>query len=400
MLECFLDFVNDPRARDWEPGHHEQIPASEPRFEDFPADLHPKARRLINEAGIDRLYSHQAEAIRLCLEGRNVVLATSTASGKTLAYQAPVIHRLLEDPKAKALFIFPLKALERDQRDSFNSLAAVEGLSAQVYDGDTPDAERRIIRQNPPRVLITNPDMLHVAMLGYHDTWRRFFQNLSFVVLDEVHTYKGIFGSHVSQVLMRLRRVCRLHGARPRFFCSSATVANPAEFVSRLIGEETVVVDRSGAAVPERHFIFVRPYFSPFRTAAKLFTNALSMGLKTIVFTRARKITELITKWVMEDAPELRDRVSAYRAGFLPEERREIERKLFSGEMDGVISTSALEMGIDVGGLDLCVLVGYPGTIINTWQRGGRVGRAGRPSAIVLVTGNDALDQYFLRNPQ
>jgi DEAD/DEAH box helicase domain-containing protein len=247
--------------------------------------------------------------------------------------------------------------------------------------------------------LITNPDMLHLGLLAFHDSWKSFFANLAYVVLDEVHAYKGIFGSHIAQVILRMRRVCAAHGAKPRFIACSATVANPGEFVSRLIGEDVAVVDRSGAPCSERHFLFLNPVLSPYTVASRLLIAALDSGCKTIVFTRARKITELITTWVMQEAPRLRTRVSSYRAGFLPEERREIEAKLFSGKMDGVISTSALEMGIDVGGLDLCLLVGYPGTIINTWQRGGRVGRSGRASAIVLIAGNDALDQYFLRNP-
>jgi len=354
---------------------------------------------LVRASGIEALYSHQAEAVKLSLQGKNVVLSTSTASGKTIAYQLPVLHGLVNDPKARGLLIFPLKALERDQRDALQALAGDLGITAAVYDGDTPDSERRKIRSAPPRVIITNPDMLHVGFLAFHNSWKEFFANLRYVVLDEVHTYKGIFGTHICQVLLRLRRVCRLHGTDPQFTACSATIANPREFVSRLIGAESEVVDSSGAPLPERHFLFLNPALSLFTVAAKIFIAALEAGLKTIVFTQARKITELITRWVLMDAPRLRHRISSYRAGFLPEERREIEAKLFSGQMDGVISTSALEMGIDVGGLDLCLLVGYPGTVINTWQRGGRVGRSGRPSAIVLIAGYDALDQYFLRNP-
>ncbi|MEJ2717901.1 MAG: DEAD/DEAH box helicase [Deltaproteobacteria bacterium] len=399
MLQAFLEKLTDPVRHEWVMAHHEQIAEKRPLLEQIPAGLDPRVANLIRSSGIAALYSHQAEAIKLALEGKNVVLATTTASGKTLAYQVPVIDRLIRSPDARGLFLFPLKALERDQRDAFLSLAGASGLTAAIYDGDIPDSERRKIRKNPPRVLITNPDMLHLSLLAFHDSWKEFFANLSYVVLDEVHTYKGIFGSHIAQVILRMRRICNLHGSKPQFFASSATVANPGEFVSRLLGEEVAVVDRSGAPSSRRHFLFLNPELSPYTVAARLFVQGLESGLKTIVFTRARKITELITTWVMHEAPHLRNRISSYRAGFLPEERREIERKLFSGQMDGVISTSALEMGIDVGGLDLCVLVGYPGTIINTWQRGGRVGRAGRPSAIVLIAGYDALDQYFLKNP-
>lgn len=399
MLAHFLEWLSRPQQRDWDLVHHEILPKKPAQLRKIPKELHPSVAELIRSSGIDSLYSHQAEAVRSALSGKNVVLSTSTASGKTLCYQAPVLDTLVRNPESRALLLFPLKALERDQRDAFLALAGDSGIGAEVYDGDTPEPQRRKIKSNPPRVLITNPDMLHLGMLAYHDGWKSLFGHLAYVVLDEVHTYKGIFGTHISQVLLRLRRVCAHHGSQPRFIACSATVANPGSFVSSLISDEVDVVDRSGAATSERHFIFLNPVLSPYTVTTRLFVAALKAGLKTIVFTRARKITELITTWVMNDAPELRNRISSYRAGFLPEERREIERKLFSGQMDGVISTSALEMGIDVGGLDLCLLVGYPGTIVNTWQRGGRVGRADRPSAIVMLAGNDALDQYFLRNP-
>ena len=400
MLASFLEHLARRENFEWKLVHHEVLPAQPANFGQIPSELDPRVSDLIRSFGIASPYSHQAEAIGLALRDRNVVLSTSTASGKTLAYQAPVIDRLIRDPQATALFLFPLKALERDQRDAFLGLAGNSGLTAAVYDGDTPESERRTIRSRPPQVVITNPDMLHLGLLAFHDTWKEFLGHLAYVVLDEVHAYKGIFGSHISQVILRTRRVCDFYGSHPRFIACSATVANPGEFVSRLIGDEVAVVDHSGAPSSARHFLFVNPILSPYTVAARLFVRAMKLGLKTIVFTRARKITELITTWVMQEAPHLKGRISSYRAGFLPEERRDIETKLFSGKMDGVISTSALEMGIDVGGLDLCLLVGYPGTIINTWQRGGRVGRGARPSAIVLIAGNDALDQYFLRNPK
>ncbi|MEW6351887.1 MAG: DEAD/DEAH box helicase [Thermodesulfobacteriota bacterium] len=399
MLDEFIKELCSTSNRDWEVFHHEILPERPPRLQPIPGDLHGLVKECLSAAGLSALYSHQAEAVSLAMEGKNVAISTSTASGKTLAYQIPVLDTLLKDPTAHALFLFPLKALERDQYDSFLTLAQGTGVTAAVYDGDTPDSERRMIKQNPPRVIITNPDMLHVGFLAYHDSWRRFFGRLRYVILDEVHTYKGIFGSHISQVLLRIKRVCAKHGSRPRFIACSATVANPEHFVSVLTGEDVSVVSESGAPSQQRNFVFVNPILSLNTVAARLFISGLELGLKTIVFARARRITELITTWVLQMAPKLRGRISSYRAGFLPEERRRIEAKLFSGEMDGVITTSALEMGIDVGGLDLCLLVGYPGTVINTWQRGGRVGRAGRPSAIVLIAGTDALDQYFMRNP-
>ncbi len=399
MLHRFLESLDDPRRHEWQLVHHEVLDAKKADTSAIPEELDPRTISLVQAAGIQELYSHQAEAVRLSAQGHNVCLATPTASGKSLAYQISVIERLLSDPAAHALLLFPLKALERDQKEAWDALAGRAGLTAEVYDGDTPDAKRRKIRAHPPRVIVTNPDMLHVALLGFHDSWRSFFGNLAYVVLDEVHTYKGVFGSHIAQVLRRVRRVAAEHGGSPKFFASSATVANPGKFVSDLIGEPVSVVEKSGAAVSERHFVFLKPILSPYTVTAKLFVQAVKAGLKTIAFTKSRRMTELISTWVASEEPKLKHRISSYRAGFLPEERREIEAKLFSGKMDGVISTSALEMGIDVGGLDLCLLVGYPGTIINTWQRGGRVGRAGRASAIVLVAGNDALDNYFLTHP-
>ncbi len=399
MLHSFLEWLKDPKNHGWDVVHHEILEERPALLEPLPPHVDTRVVGLLKNAGIESPYSHQTEAIKRSLEGKDTVLSTSTASGKTIAYQVPVLDRLLRDPHAHALFLFPLKALERDQRDAFFQFAGNSGITVAVYDGDTPESERRKIRSTPPRVLITNPDMLHVSLLAYHDSWKDFFANLCYIVLDEVHTYKGIFGSHISQVMLRTLRVCDSYGSSPLFIACSATVANPGTFVSKLIGRDVSVVNKSGAPASARHFLFVNPTLSPYTVTARLFVQALDAGLKTIVFTRARKLTELITTWVMHDAPRLRNRISSYRGGFLPEERREIEAKLFSGQIDGVISTSALEMGIDVGGLDLCLLVGYPGTVINTWQRGGRVGRSGRPSAIVLIAGYDALDQYFLRNP-
>ncbi len=399
MVSDFLEWLETQAGTNWQVIHHELLPERKPAFKDLPPQVHAVVRDMVKSRNIRYLYSHQAEAVSEALKGKNVALSTSTSSGKTLCYQIPAIDRLVRDPLSHVLMLFPLKALERDQLDSFLNLSSKTVLSAGVYDGDTPDSERKKIRNHPPRVLITNPDMLHLGLLAFHDTWRDFFKRLSLIVLDEVHTYKGIFGSHVSQVLLRTKRVCGLYGNRPQFVSCSATIGNPGKFVSTLIDEDVSVVDKSGAPNPLRHFVFLNPVVSPYTVASSLFVRALKSGLKTIVFTRARKITELITLWALNEAPQLRNRISSYRAGFLPEERREIEAKLFSGQLDGVISTSALEMGIDVGGLDLCILVGYPGTIVNTWQRGGRVGRQGRPSAIVMIAGQDALDQYFVHNP-
>ncbi len=399
MLEHFLHWMAH-REEDWRIAHRRVIEGVEPLFGEYPEGVHPKLREAAESVGADRLYSHQTKALDYALQGKDVVVATSTASGKSLAFQLPVLDALLKDPKGRALFLYPLKALERDQLDSFLYLAEAYGITAAVYDGDTPEPLRRKIKARPPHVIITNPDMLHLGFLAYHHGWKDFFAGLKYIVLDEVHTYKGIFGSNIAQTLLRTLRVCAHYGSKPQFISCSATIANPSTFVSTLINRPVETVDESGAPSSERSFLFLEPYAGMNIAATKLFIQALRVGLKTIVFTRARKITELITTWALQWAPELTDRISSYRAGFLPEERREIEANLFSGKMDGVISTSALEMGIDVGGLDLCILVGYPGTVINTWQRGGRVGRSGRSSAVVLLAGEDALDRYFLYNPE
>ena len=376
---------------------------------------------LLARRGIDALYSHQARALEHLDAGRDVVLATPTASGKTLVYTLPVLRGLIEGRSERALYLFPLKALERDQRERLEAdVAALEprrpgpvasvppagprsrqaGPSLiEIYDGDTPSGRRKGIREQPPRVLITTPDMLHAGILPHHTAWKAFFAGLQLVAIDELHAYRGVFGSHVAQVLRRLLRVAAYHGARPRIVAASATVANPGELAAGLTGRRFEVIEADGAPRPPRHVVLLNPGGSPYTAAARLFRLAVGLGLRTIAFTKARRATELMHAWVIEAEPALRERVSSYRAGFLPEERREIERRLFSGELAGVISTSALELGIDVGGLDVCILVGYPGSQIATWQRAGRVGRA-QPGAIVLIAQPDALDQYLVAHPR
>ncbi len=359
---------------------------------------------MLAKLGIDRLYSHQCRAVDLVRSGRNVVIATPTASGKTLCFNLPVMERLISDPEAKALYVYPLKALAQDQLKAFNGMAELlpepNRPTAAIYDGDTSQYFRRKIRNDPPGVILTNPEMLHLSVLPHHHAWARVLSNLSFVVLDEVHTYRGVLGSHMAMVLRRLLRLARSWGAEPTFICCSATVGNPGELCSNLTGLDVEPVVETGAARAGRHMVFLNPHDSPSQAAILLLQAALARGLRTIVYARSRRMTELIALWASERSGEYKGRISAYRAGFLPEERREIEARMSSGELLAVISTSALELGIDIGGLDLCILVGYPGSIMATWQRSGRVGRAGRESAVVLVAGEDALDQHFMRNPE
>ncbi|HWR97783.1 MAG TPA: DEAD/DEAH box helicase [Candidatus Methanoperedens sp.] len=388
-----------------EVAHREEIPPRAARFGVFPSRLRPELRAGLAALGIERPWVHQAEAVRRALAGEDVVVVTPTASGKTLCYNLPVLDGCLAEPQARALYLFPIKALEQDQLGALRELAAACGLTgsitAEIYDGDTPAHRRAKIRATPPNVVISNPDMLHVGVLAFHPKWEAFFTNLRFIVLDEVHTYRGVFGSHVANLLRRLLRVAEIYGARPQIIACSATIANPGELAARLTGRAPAVVDESGAPEAGRSFLFVNPARrSPATLAAKLLREAVREDLATIVFTKSRKNTELVYTWAVHGDARLRKVVSAYRSGYLPEERREIEEKLFTGALKAVVSTSALEMGIDIGGLDVCILVGYPGSITATWQRGGRVGRQDRASLIVLLAGPDALDQYFMKHPE
>lgn len=382
--------------------YHKYLPALEPDYEEDPL-LPEEIRSLLPGLGIERLFTHQTSALRLIRQGANVLVASPTASGKSLIYNLAVLEEILRNPNAKALYIFPLKALEQDQLKNLSLLLDRYGkrkISAMIYDGDTSSYARKKIRSNMPEILVTNPDMLHAAMMAHHQGWEPLLKNLSLVVLDEVHTYRGIFGSHMNQILRRLKRLCRYYGSNPRFILLSATISNPGQFAESLIEEKVEVIEKSGAPKAGRHFLFMNPYASPNFSAARLFSQCLQAGFRTIAFTQSRKVTELIHLWVSRLSPRLSEKVSSYRAGFMPEERREIESRLSRGDLMGVVSTSALEMGIDIGYLDVCLLVGYPGTIINTWQRGGRVGRSGRESLIILVAKPDALDQYFMKHPE
>jgi DEAD/DEAH box helicase domain-containing protein len=309
----------------------------------------------------------------------------------------------LTDPDFTALYIFPLKALAQDQLQTFEALAAhLEPArpTAAIYDGDTSAYRRKRIREAPPNVIITNPEMVHLSFLAHHRKWAPFLARLHMVVVDEVHTYRGVMGSHVAQVFRRFQRICRHYGAAPTFVFSSATVANPAQLTRQLTGLEVITIDKNSAPRGRRHLVFLNPMLGPARAAIILLKAALEKGLRTIVYTQSRKLTELIALWAGNESGAFAERISAYRAGLLPEERRDIEARLASGDLLAVITTSALELGIDIGDLDLCLLVGYPGSVISTWQRGGRVGRGGQDSALILIAAEDALDQYFMRNPR
>ena len=365
--------------------------------------LAPGLDAILARRGIAALFSHQAEALTLVRAGRDVLVSTATASGKSLIYNLAIAERALARPDARALLLFPLKALEHDQctslRADFSALPLLDGPTAEIYDGDTSPYQRKRIRERPPTALFTTPDMLHFGILPGHDGWQEFLRNLELVVVDEVHTYRGVLGAHFAQIMRRLLRVARHHGANPRIVACSATIGNPAAFARELFGRELELVTVDGSPQPARWLVFVEPGTSTYTTAARLFRHCVREGLRTIAFTQSRRTTELMHLWILEAEPRLANRVSSYRSGFLPEERRAIEKRLFDGDLLGVISTSALEMGIDVGGLDACILVGYPGSILATRQRAGRVGR-GRDGVVFVVPQEDALDRYFLNHPE
>ena len=391
--------------------HHRCEPAREAVFAASRLPWPEAIRRTLEERGLQGLYSHQALATDHIRAGHSVVVATPTASGKSLIYNLPVLERHLRDSEARALYLFPLKALAQDQLAGLQRLVSGWPESARptaaLYDGDTSDHFRRKIRRDPPTVLISNPEMLHLAILPHHEQWAPFLAGLSHIVVDEAHTYRGVFGAHMAGVFRRLNRLAARYGAAPSYVFCTATVGNPGELTASLAGLELlpgrqppVVVDRSGAPQGARHYVFLDPLRSPATAAIDLLRAALARKLRTIVYCRSRRMTELVSLWAGSLSGPWAGRISAYRAGFLPEERRHIEARMASGELLAVVSTSALELGIDIGGLDVCILVGYPGTIMSTLQRGGRVGRARQESAVILVAGEDALDQYFMNHPE
>ncbi|MFH0784745.1 MAG: DEAD/DEAH box helicase [Pseudomonadota bacterium] len=387
--------------------HKSYIKKEAEYIQDFPS-LAPSLKKCLAGLGIERLYTHQYQAIQSILLGRDVVVATPTASGKSIIYNLPVLNDLFSYSPGHSLYLFPLKALAHDQYNVLMKLYSQLPAEIQkqhknfavLFDGDTSSYARRKIRDHHPRVLLTNPEMLHLSMLPYHQNWRSFFNNLRYIVIDEVHSYRGVLGSHMAWVIRRLLRLAAHYGGNPTFILLSATIGNPGELGAQLLDKPVEVISQSGAPRAERNMIFLNPWDSAAYTASQLLEAAVKRGLRTIVYTQSRKMTELINLWTAPRLGELAEKLSAYRAGFLPEERREIEHMLFSGQLLGVISTSALELGIDIGDLDLCILVGYPGSIMATWQRGGRVGRGTRNSATILVGQEDALDQHFMRKPE
>ncbi|HVB10186.1 MAG TPA: DEAD/DEAH box helicase [Bacillota bacterium] len=386
------------------------LPPQTARTVPVPSDLHPAVARGLAARGIRELYTHQAEALAAAQAGQNVAVLTPTASGKTLCYNVPVLDRLCREPEARALYLFPTKALAQDQLAELNRLFEAIGEPAAewkafTYDGDTPADARAAIRQ-AGHIVVTNPDMLHASILPLHTRWVRLFENLRYVVIDELHTYRGVFGSHVANVLRRLRRVCRFYGADPQFLAASATIANPGELAERLIGAPVHLVGESGAPRGERHLVIYNPPVvnpalgirrSALRESASWARRLLREGVSTIIFTRSRLSVELLLTYLRESVG---DRVRGYRGGYLPNERRAIERGLRTGEIGGVVATNALELGIDIGSLDAAVLHGFPGSVASAWQQMGRAGRREGCSLAVIVASSDPYDQYLAAHPE
>ena len=393
-----------------------RLPPAAAQLSPLPSGLDDRLAAALATRGIEQVYTHQAESFAHTFAGRNVVITTPTASGKTLCYNLPVLNAILRDAASRAVYLFPTKALAQDQLAELQSLSETiagaegPGIGVFTYDGDTPQDARRTIRSRA-QIVLSNPDMLHAGILPHHPRWAKLFENLRYVVIDELHAYRGVFGSHLGNVLRRLRLICRHYGSDPVFICSSATIANPRQLAERLTERPFELVDQSGAPRGEKFFIFVNPpvvnhqlgirrsYLTEARRVAAEF---LKRNLQMIVFAQSRLATEILTTYLKDDfenAPGMPERIRGYRGGYLPLRRREIEKGLRDGAVRAVISTNALELGIDIGALDVAVMAGYPGTIAATWQRAGRAGRRSGRSAAVMVASSAPLDQFVVRNP-
>ncbi len=390
----------------------EVMPARPAAYAPFPEELDARLHTLLEKRGIHQLYTHQAHAVREVMAGRDIVVVTPTASGKTMCYNLPVLNAILRNPDARALYLFPTKALSADQVSELYELIELAGLDIKTYtyDGDTPAAARKAVRQ-AGHIVVTNPDMLHSGILPHHTTWVKLFENLRYIVIDEIHTYRGVFGSNLANVLRRLLRLCEFYGSHPQFILCSATIANPRELAETLIGRPVTMVDDNGAPQGARHFVFYNPPMVNrqlgIRKGVIPETRAISgmllkCGIQTITFARSRLTVEVLTKYLKDlvrDPLGNAGRVRGYRGGYLPTQRREIERGLRAGEVDAVVSTNALELGIDIGALDACVLCGYPGTIASAWQQAGRAGRRKETSIVFFVASSAAIDQYIVSHP-
>ncbi|NUM56522.1 MAG: DEAD/DEAH box helicase [Candidatus Hydrogenedentes bacterium] len=389
------------------------LPARPAKFAGYPERLNPKLVDGMKARGITNLYTHQREAIDAVLDGGHVCVVTPTASGKTLCYNAPVLNAIIGNPNARALYLFPTKALSQDQVAELQT--TIDTLQVKIgtytFDGDTPASARKAIR-SAGHIVVTNPDMLHTGILPHHTIWMKLFENLEFVVIDELHHYRGVFGSHLANVLRRLKRICEFYGSNPKFICCSATINNPKEMAERIVEKPMRLVDNNGAPQGERHFLFYNPPVvnrelgiraSSVKEATRIASQMLTRNVQSIVFARSRLRVEILTTYLKEQVRRLgkSDKlVCGYRGGYLPTERRAIERGLRNGEIMAVVSTNALELGIDIGSLDVCIMTGYSGSVASTWQQAGRAGRRTGVSLVVLIASSAPLDQYIINHPE
>lgn len=393
--------------------HWQVMPARPAKYDDYPDGFDPALRAVLESRGVKRLYSHQRRALDLAQAGKDFVVITPTASGKTMCYNLPVLSEILRDNESRALYLFPTKALSSDQvAELYEIIKAMDApIKAFTFDGDTPVSARKAIRQ-AGHIVVTNPDMLHAGILPHHTKWVKLFENLKYIVIDEIHAYRGVFGSNLANVIRRLKRICEFYGAHPQFICCSATIANPRELAERLTGRPMELIAESGAPTGEKHVIFYNPPVvnrqlnirdSALKQTFSISRLLLKNGVHSIVFARSRLMVEVLARRLKDqcrnalgEAPNVR----AYRGGYLPSLRHQIEQELRAGQVDIVVSTNALELGIDIGRLDVCVLCGYPGTIASTWQQAGRAGRRQGVSALIMVATSSPLDQYIIAHPE
>lgn len=393
--------------------HWQVMPARPAKYDDYPDCFDPALRAVLESRGVKRLYSHQRRALDLAQAGKDFVVITPTASGKTMCYNLPVLSEILRDNESRALYLFPTKALSSDQvAELYEIIKAMDApIKAFTFDGDTPVSARKAIRQ-AGHIVVTNPDMLHAGILPHHTKWVKLFENLKYIVIDEIHAYRGVFGSNLANVIRRLKRICEFYGAHPQFICCSATIANPRELAERLTGRPMELIAESGAPTGEKHVIFYNPPVvnrqlnirdSALKQTFGISRLLLKNGVHSIVFARSRLMVEVLARRLKDqcrnalgEAPNVR----AYRGGYLPSLRHQIEQELRAGQVDIVVSTNALELGIDIGRLDVCVLCGYPGTIASTWQQAGRAGRRQGVSALIMVATSSPLDQYIIAHPE
>lgn len=412
-LDQILDLIRSDPDMIANITHWQKIPEKEAQYAEFPSSIHVDLIKILQDRGIQKLFTHQASAIEAILNNKNIVVVTPTASGKTLCYNIPVLNSLIENPEARSLYLFPTKALSQDQLDELYSISSElnRNIKTYTFDGDTPASARKAIR-SAGHIVVTNPDMMHQGILPHHTKWIKLFENLKYVVIDEVHHYRGVFGSHLANIIRRLKRICQFYGSDPQFICCSATIGNPKELAEKILEAECELIDNNGAPRGEKHFILYNPPIvnyelgirrSVVNETKKIAEKFLASKIQTIVFARSRLRVEILVTYLKEiiqkfgKSPRL---IRGYRGGYLPLERREIEKGLRNGEILGVVSTNALELGIDIGQLSVCLMAGYPGTITSSWQQAGRAGRRAETSVAILVASSAPIDQFIINQPE